>query len=202
MFFHLRWLGKIATFTVLFCGAIASASPRENAKDHTTKDHTTWSTYLGNADRSHYSALKQIGPVECKSIAGGLVLRQRKRTTLRVQSHRCRQDHVRAGEKYFDRGPGRGHGEPIVGLSLPAATWDRAVEGHRGINFWQSSDGSDKRLLISFGNNLEAINAVNGQLITSFGNGGTVNLKEGLGSGIRRRCARSSPVLPVSSLIT
>ena len=55
------------------------------------------------------------------------------------------------------------------------------MEGHRGINYWQSSDGSDKRLLISFANNLEAINAANGQLITSFGNGGTVNLKEGLG---------------------
>src|SRR3984885_5282837 len=65
MFFHLRWLGKIATFTVLFFGAVASASPKENGKDHTTKDHTTkdhttWSTYLGNADGSHYSALKQI----------------------------------------------------------------------------------------------------------------------------------------------
>src|SRR6202021_282519 len=54
-------------------------------------------------------------------------------------------------------------------------------EGHRGINYWESSDGSDKRLLISFANNLEAINAANGQLIPSFGNGGTVNLKEGLG---------------------
>ncbi len=40
---------------------------------------------------------------------------------------------------------------------------------------------ADRRLLISFANNLEAINAANGQLITSFGNGGTVNLKEGLG---------------------
>ena len=55
------------------------------------------------------------------------------------------------------------------------------VEGHRGINYWQSSDGSDKRLLISFANNLEAINAATGQLITSFGKDGRVNLKEGLG---------------------
>ena len=55
------------------------------------------------------------------------------------------------------------------------------IETHRGINYWQSSDGSDKRLLISFADNLEAINAANGQLITSFGKDGTVNLKEGLG---------------------
>ena len=34
---------------------MASASPKEDAKSH-----TTWSTYLGNADGSHYSALKQI----------------------------------------------------------------------------------------------------------------------------------------------
>src|SRR3984885_5287870 len=43
------------TFTVFLFVLMASASPKEDAKSH-----TTWSTYLGNADGSHYSALKQI----------------------------------------------------------------------------------------------------------------------------------------------
>ena len=37
------------------------------------------------------------------------------------------------------------------------------AKGHRGINYWQNSDGSDKRLLIRFANNLEAINAATGR---------------------------------------
>ena len=172
MFVHLRWLGKIATFTVLFSGAIASASD-------TAKDHTTWSTYLGNADGSHYSALKQIDRSNV--------------TRLQVA-----WSYDSGTERPYEFNPivvGRtmyvlAKNTSIVALDAatgnPLWTYHSRnlgprVEGHRGINYWQSSDGSDKRLLISFANNLEAINAANGQLITSFGNGGTVNLKEGLG---------------------
>ena len=45
----------IATFTVFVLSLVASASP----KDH-PKAHTTWSTYLGSPDASHYTALRQI----------------------------------------------------------------------------------------------------------------------------------------------
>src|ERR1700733_14935034 len=41
----------IAAFLVLAFSLVAPASP---------KDHTTWSTYLGSPDASHYSALRQI----------------------------------------------------------------------------------------------------------------------------------------------
>ena len=75
-------------------------------------------------------------------------------------------------------------------------------EGHRGINYWESSDGSDKRLLISFANNLEAI-ATNGQLISSFGNGGTVNLREGLGRDAKtmRQIQSGTPGVVFADLI-
>jgi quinoprotein glucose dehydrogenase len=55
------------------------------------------------------------------------------------------------------------------------------IEMHRGINFWQSKDGSEQRLLIPIANHLEAIDARTGQLITSFGDNGRVDLREGLG---------------------
>src|SRR3984957_14006784 len=44
-----------ATFTAFALTLAASASPKENPKDH-----TTWSTYLGSQDASHYTALRQI----------------------------------------------------------------------------------------------------------------------------------------------
>jgi quinoprotein glucose dehydrogenase len=50
----------------------------------------------------------------------------------------------------------------------------------RGINFWQSEDGKDKRLLFSINNFLQAIDARTGLSIPTFGLDGTVDLREGL----------------------
>lgn len=50
---------------------------------------------------------------------------------------------------------------------------------NRGVTYW--SEGEDKRILYSFGENLYALNALDGKPITSFGNNGKISLKEGLG---------------------
>jgi quinoprotein glucose dehydrogenase len=50
----------------------------------------------------------------------------------------------------------------------------------RGINFWKSKDGKQKRLLTVFGNSLQAIDAITGKSILNFGNHGSVDLKQGL----------------------
>jgi len=166
------WARVIVTVTVSFMGLVAAAGAKK------PKPYTTWSTYLGSPDASHYTALQQID--------------------------RSNVDKLQVAWSY-DSGADRPYEfNPIVVggtmyvlakntsiVALDAATgkelWayrsrnlGQRMEAHRGINYWQNSDGSDKRLLISFGNNLEAINAANGQLITSFGNGGAVDLKDGL----------------------
>jgi len=51
----------------------------------------------------------------------------------------------------------------------------------RGINYWQSKDGKDRRLLFQMNNYLQAIDASTGQSILSFGQNGLVDLREGLG---------------------
>jgi quinoprotein glucose dehydrogenase len=50
----------------------------------------------------------------------------------------------------------------------------------RGINYWQSSDGKDKRLLFSVNSFLQAIDARTGKSILTFGNNGIVDLRDGL----------------------
>ena len=50
----------------------------------------------------------------------------------------------------------------------------------RGINYWESRDRSDRRLLYSHNNRLKAIDAVTGETIDSFGIGGEVDLRQGL----------------------
>lgn len=50
----------------------------------------------------------------------------------------------------------------------------------RGINYWESKDGKDRRLIFTINNTLQAIDAMTGKSILSFGNDGYVDLKEGL----------------------
>ena len=51
---------------------------------------------------------------------------------------------------------------------------------NRGINYWQSKDGKDRRLLFALEDTLQAIDARTGKSILSFGKLGLVDLKEGL----------------------
>jgi quinoprotein glucose dehydrogenase len=50
----------------------------------------------------------------------------------------------------------------------------------RGINYWQSQDGKDKRLLFSVNSFLQAIDARTGKPILTFGDKGVVDLRTGL----------------------
>ena len=51
----------------------------------------------------------------------------------------------------------------------------------RGVNYWESADRKDRRLLFSLGSNLQEINAQTGKSILTFGKNGIVDLREGLG---------------------
>jgi quinoprotein glucose dehydrogenase len=51
----------------------------------------------------------------------------------------------------------------------------------RGINYWESPDRSDRRLIFQMNNYLQAIDASTGKSILSFGKNGLVDLRQGLG---------------------
>ena len=143
------------------------------------KPYTTWTEYEGGPDSSQYSALKQID----------------KSNVTQLQ------------QVWFyptgDNGANFGFNPVIVGktiyvvgkknavVALDAATgkeiWvheisnGRARGMYRGISYWQSKDGSDRRLFYSANNMLHAIDARTGKLIDSFGENGGVDLRVGLG---------------------
>lgn len=59
----------------------------------------------------------------------------------------------------------------------------------KGINYWESKDKKDKRLIFTLNNSLQAIDAVTGKSILTFGDEGYTDLREGLDrepSSIRR----------------
>ena len=74
----------------------------------------------------------------------------------------------------------------------------------RGINYWENEDGSDKRLLFTLDNSLQAIDAVTGKTITSFGTNGYVDMREGLNrdpTSIRRMQAMMPGVIYEDKII-
>jgi quinoprotein glucose dehydrogenase len=85
------------------------------------------------------------------------------------------------------RGVVYGRGPRNAFVALDAATgrllWlHEGPEGFntRGVNYWESRDGKDRRLLFSANNLLQALDAQTGESVASFGTGGRVDLREGL----------------------
>ena len=138
--------------------------------------YTTWSDYAGSSDTMQYSALRQIN----KTNAAKLEL----------------------AWSYMAPGPsGRfafnplivddvmyvvGKDSAIVALNATNGQiiWTHPVEGNptnRGLNYWESKDRSDRRIIFSANSYLQQINAKTGVTINTFGNDGKVNLREGLG---------------------
>jgi len=141
--------------------------------------HSTWSTYLGNPDSSHFTSLTQINRDNVGKLA-------------------VAWSYDAGNERAYEFNP------IVVGNIMYVIAWHtdivaldartgkqlwvhhpksmgQRLEVHRGINFWQSKGGSDKRLFIAFDNHLEAIDESTGELIKSFGDGGSIDLKRGLG---------------------
>jgi quinoprotein glucose dehydrogenase len=66
---------------------------------------------------------------------------------------------------------------------------------NRGINYWESADGKERRLLFTLEDTLQAIDARTGKSVLSFGKNGVVDLREGLGRDplTVRRVSSSTP---------
>ena len=159
-----------ARWTILLLGfAMAFAASQK-------RPYTTWSDYGGAADSMQYSALKQIDKTNVNQ------LELTWSYTVPGPSGRFGFNPVIVdGVMYV-----LGSGNAIV--ALDAATgkqlWSHPVEGtptDRGINYWESKDRSDQRLIFSANSYLQEINLHTGVTIPSFGKDGRVDLREGLG---------------------
>jgi quinoprotein glucose dehydrogenase len=80
---------------------------------------------------------------------------------------------------------GRGRNGSLVAIDAATGTelWVRenmtGMTG-RGLNYWESADGRDQRLIFSMNSLLQAVDAKTGRSITSFGTNGVVDLREGI----------------------
>ncbi|HXJ44882.1 MAG TPA: PQQ-binding-like beta-propeller repeat protein [Bryobacteraceae bacterium] len=148
------------------CGLTAAQDP-----------HATWSDYGGAPDAAQYSSLKQIDRTNVTKLK--VAWTYQTGDTGKYSFNPL----VASGMLYVQAKNGS-----IV--ALDAATgkeiWVHPAGGGgtittRGINYWESADHADRRLLFSQGLVLKAIDARTGKSIPSFGKNGGVDLREGLG---------------------
>ena len=159
---------KCRFVTMMFAAALAGLS----------QDHLSWKDYGGSADSSQYSALKQIdrSNVAKLKIAWTYAIGDGKRY---VFSPLVVDGVIYAmGKSNSILALDAVNGKEIWTYDPPA---DTKVITNRGINYWESKDRRERRLLFASNHALRALDARTGKIIESFGEGGSVDLKMGLG---------------------
>jgi quinoprotein glucose dehydrogenase len=169
---------------VMLLGCMSMSLPwRASALDHAGKAdnpeaHTTWRNYGGSPDGAQYSALRQIDRSNVKALQV-------------AWTYRTGDDNKYAFNPLVIDGTMYVLAKNNSIVSLDAATgkenWAHPTDAtntlitNRGIDYWQSTDGSDRRLIFSLRNQLQELDARTGRSISQFGTHGKVDLRAGLG---------------------
>jgi quinoprotein glucose dehydrogenase len=141
------------------------------------QDYKSWSDYAGSADSAQYTALTQITRDNVKNlqVAWTYPIGDNRRYSFAPL--------MANGMLYV-----MGKNSSIVALNAATGkeVWTYAPSPGfsqittRGINYWQSKDGKDSRLLFTGNHALRALDAKTGKPVESFGVNGAVDLREGL----------------------
>ncbi len=145
------------------------------------ENYRTWQVYGGGQDNIHYSALDQIN----RSNVAQLKVAWRYDSGDQFPQSEMECNPIIIGNVLYATTPrlrlialNATTGKLIWSFAPPDEGTLRKMR-NRGVTYW--SDGQDRRIFLVAGPNLYAINARTGSLITSFGQSGYVDLREGLG---------------------
>jgi glucose dehydrogenase len=164
--------GCIASLSVLVVVGAISASVLTAQKSK--PKFNTWHAYLGGADSSQYSSLDQINKKNVAQLQVAWTYPTGDMRTYRFNPV------VVDGVMYV-------LAKNMALVALDAATgkeiWtheNQGAIGDRGINYWESADRKDRRLLYINGGFLTAVDVATGKTIESFGDKGKVDVRLGL----------------------
>ncbi len=181
--FSTRGLG-LCPLPCLALGLSLAGPPAHAAADR------NWATYLGDPAGTQFSDLRQITPAN----VGGLEVAwtyhagdARTNNLSQIQCNPLVVDGVLYGTspqlKLFalDAATGRElwRFDPFGGAGA-----DSSLGVNRGVVFW--SEGEDRRVLFTADHFLYVVDARTGRLIESFGQGGRVDIKDGLGRDVSK----------------
>ena len=171
-------MNRLGRFVVLALSLFAAtgvggqARPGRSASTNGTsgtRPYTTWTAYGGGAHSSQYSALDQINKSNVSQLEAVW--------TFPVTGTVIFNPLVVGRVMYL-----QASGSTLVAVDAATGNeiWRRQTQGPmgaRGMNYWESPDRADRRLLFIAGGYLTAINAQSGDLIAGFGDNGRVDLR-------------------------
>ena len=182
-----RFRGVFLVVVLLAAASVVSLIAQSGARAGASKakPYTTWTAYGGGPHSAQFTALSQIN----KSNVSQLQVAWTYPVTGTIVFNPIVVDDVMYAQ---------GTGNAIV--ALDAATgkeiWTHPNQGGigaRGLNYWESPDRSDRRLIYLNAGHITALDARTGQTITSFGNNGRVDLRTALWRDVRNPLQTSNP---------
>ncbi|MEH6583811.1 MAG: PQQ-binding-like beta-propeller repeat protein [Halioglobus sp.] len=147
------------------------------------QDYHGWQTYGGDDGNSHYSTLKQIHRDNVEELTLAWSYRSAKGQALPATSE-LQINPIVVDGVLFGRNPNynvfalkANTGEELWSYSPPLS--HVGMSNMRGLTHWKGEN--EQRIFFTTGHYLMALNAGNGNLITTFGQDGKVDLRQGLG---------------------
>jgi quinoprotein glucose dehydrogenase len=152
---------------------VRSGSTQARPEAPARQAYTSWPTYLGGAHSAQYSALDQINRTNVRGLQVVWTFPAGNRTNYFNPI-------VVDGVMYV---VARANDVVALDARTGKEIWSHANDGAvsgRGINYWESADRADRRLLYINRGALTAVDARTGQTIASFGQNGRVDLRDAL----------------------
>lgn len=138
-----------------------------------TGQHSSWKQYGGSADQSRYLDFKQINKKNVAKLQVAFTYPTNDNASYLFNPiivgnvmYLLAKNHSLVA---LDAVTGK---EIWIHAGLNSITW-------KGINYWESKDKTDRRIIFTLGSTLQEIDAATGKSILTFGNNGAVDLKQG-----------------------
>ena len=159
----------------LFILQIGLSCQQETNYGKNTEKYITWSSYLGDPGRSHFSTLSQITPENIKNLK--LAWEYEADDWGQMQMNPIIADSLVYGVTAALRVVAihAGTGKEIWQFGDSVKVWHSTS---RGISYWEKAN--DKRILCTRGSELYALDALTGKPIPSFGDNGKIDMRSGL----------------------
>ncbi|MFX0556078.1 PQQ-binding-like beta-propeller repeat protein [Maribacter sp. CXY002] len=143
--------------------------------DTSKNEYTTWSSYLGDPGRSHFSTLSEITQENVSQLK--VAWAYEAQDWGQMQMNPIIIDSILYGVTAALRviALNASTGEELWQFGDSVKVWHSTS---RGVSYWEK--GNDKRILCTRGANLFALDALTGKPISSFGNNGSIDLRSGM----------------------
>jgi quinoprotein glucose dehydrogenase len=157
------------------CVAASALFTQASAAPLQALTNTTWRGYQGGEDSANYTTLSQISPANVSRLQVAWSYDrgdQQAYTFSPIVIDRVLYTLAKSGKLVAL--------DAVTGRELWVAETPPGIGGRRGVSYWQSKDGADRRILLLQEGAIQAFNAADGKRITSFGVNGKASIMEGL----------------------